>query len=165
VRENECVICGYTRGERDYFGALILGVYENNKLVWAGNVGTGFDQKLMKDIYERLQPLKTERPPFAERPQVPKDAVWVRPELVCTVKYIEWTRDGRLRAPVFAGLRPDVEPTEAVRELPSEPAAPATLLLPGTEVQVILSLDGQQIKFTNLNKVFYPKEGYTKRDI
>jgi bifunctional non-homologous end joining protein LigD len=186
VRQTECVICGYTQGERDFFGALILGVYENDELVWAGNVGTGFDQALMGAISSRLQELRTGEPPFAERPKVPKDTVWVRPELVCTVKYTEWTRDGRLRAPVFAGLRPDVEPKEAVREVASEPPAPeapekriadaespgpaapaasSELLLPGREVQVSLSIDGRQLKFTNLNKVFYPQEGYTKRDI
>ena len=128
-------------------------------------MGTGFDQALMADIYNRLQPLKTERPPFAERPQVPKDAVWVRPELVCTVKYIEWTPDGRLRAPVFGGLRPDVEQREAVRETPSQPRAPAAPLLPAGQAQAILAIDGKQIKFTNLNKIFYPQEGYTKRDV
>jgi bifunctional non-homologous end joining protein LigD len=165
VRHNECVICGYTQGERDFFGALILGVYENKKLHWAGNVGTGFDQALMADIHRLLQPLRTTKSPFAEQIKIPQEIIWVRPELVCTVKYIEWTPDGRLRAPVFAGLRPDVEPREAVRELPSEPRAPAAPLLPGTEVQAILTIDGQQLKFTNLNKVFYPQEGYTKRDV
>jgi bifunctional non-homologous end joining protein LigD len=167
VRQNECVICGYTHGERDFFGALILGVYENDNLVWAGNVGTGFDQTLMADIHRRLKSLETAESPFAERHKLLKDGVWVRPELVCTVKYIEWTPDGRLRAPVFAGLRLDVEPKEAVRESPAEPEprAPAPPLLPGSETQVILNIDGKQIKFTNLNKVFYPQEGYTKRDL
>lgn len=166
VRQNECVICGYTKGERDYFGALILGVYEKGKLDWAGNVGTGFDQATMAGIHDRLQPLITTRCPFAERPKVPKDVVWVRPELVCTVKYIEWTPEGRLRAPVFAGFRADVDPKECVRELPSEPpSAPAGPLLPGNETQVTLTIDGQDLKFTNLNKVFYPEQGYTKRDI
>ena len=148
-------------GERDFFGALILGVYDDKRLVWAGNVGTGFDQALMGKIYERLQPLKTTRCPFAERPKVPKDVTWVRPELVCTVKYAEWTPDGRLRAPVFMGLRTDVDAKESVRD--SQP--PPALLLPGKEVQAILTVDGKELKFTNLNKVFYPEEGYTKRDL
>jgi bifunctional non-homologous end joining protein LigD len=161
VRETDCVICGYTQGERQFFGALILGVYEKNKLDWAGNVGTGFDQALMADIYNRLQPLQTSRCPFAERPKVPKDVVWVRPELVCTVKYGEWTRDGRLRTPVFAGLRTDLDPMESVRESSPDPPAPAAPLLPEKQVQVTLEIDGRQLKFTNLNKVFYPREGYT----
>jgi len=165
VRETDCVLCGYTQGERQYFGALILGIYEKNKLLWAGNVGTGFDQALMADIYNRLQPLKTSDCPFAERPKVPKDVVWVRPELVCTVKYAEWTRDGRLRAPVFAGLRTDRDPEESVREVPEDPPAPAAPLLSEKQVQATVEIDGRQLKFTNLNKVFYPREGYTKRDI
>jgi bifunctional non-homologous end joining protein LigD len=165
VRETDCVICGYTQGERQFFGALILGVYEKNKLLWAGNVGTGFDQALMADIYNRLQPLKTSHSPFAERPKLPKDVVWVRPELVCTVKYAEWTRDGRLRAPVFAGLRTDLDPKESVRESPPDSPQPSAPLLPEKQVQAILEIDGKQLKFTNLNKVFYPREGYTKRDV
>ena len=179
VRTIECVICGYTQGERDYFGALILGVYEQGKLAWAGNVGTGFDRKLLADIHARLQPLTAPRAPFAERPKVPKDVVWVRPELVCTVKYAEWTRDGRLRAPVFMGLRTDIEPAECVREeteKKGKPAAPvqadapakiaaAGALLAEKQVQATVNLDGRTLKFTNLNKVFYPREGYTKRDV
>ena len=155
VSETECVICGYTQGERDFFGALILGVYE--KASWSGR---GMSEpvsirRLMRKIYERLQPLKTTRCPFAERPKVPKDVTWVRPELVCTVKYAEWTPDGRLRAPVFMGLRTDVDAKESVRD--SQPAA--GLLLPGKEVQAVLTVDGRELKFTNLNKVFYPGGG------
>ena len=165
VRETDCVICGYTQGERQFFGALILGIYEKGELAWAGNVGTGFDQALMADIFNRLQPLQTTRCPFAERPKLPKDVVWVRPELVCTVKYAEWTREGRLRAPVFVGLRTDLDPKESVRESPPDPPAPAAPLLPEKQVQVTLDIGGRQLKFTNLNKVFYPREGYTKRDI
>jgi bifunctional non-homologous end joining protein LigD len=165
VSETECVICGYTKGEREFFGALILGIYQNKKLVWAGNVGTGFDQALMADIHKRLQPLETERCPFDERPKL-KDVVWVRPELVCTVRYIEWTPDGRLRAPVFAGLRGDVEPREAVREQAPEPdEARKGPLLSANQTQAALVIDGQEIKFSNLNKVFYPEQGYTKRDV
>jgi bifunctional non-homologous end joining protein LigD len=165
VSETDCVICGYTQGERQYFGALILGTYEKNKLLWAGNVGTGFDQKLVKDIYDRLQPLKTSRCPFAEKPKLPKDVAWVRPELVCTVKYGEWTRDGRLRAPVFVGLRTDIDPQESVRDQKAEQAAAAGAFLPEKQVQVTVEIEGKQLKFTNLNKVYYPREGYIKRDV
>jgi bifunctional non-homologous end joining protein LigD len=165
VRETDCVICGYTQGERQFFGALILGIYEKNKLVWAGNVGTGFDQALMADIHNRLQPLQTSRCPFNEKPKLQGEVAWVRPELVCTVKYAEWTRDGRLRAPVFVGLRTDLSPEESVRETPSDPPAPDAPLLSDKQVQATVEIDGRQLKFTNLNKVFYPREGYTKRDI
>ena len=162
VSETECVICGYTLGERDYFGALILGVYEGKKLVWAGNVGTGFDEALLKRLFELLQPLKTDRCPFADRPKVPKDVVWVRPELVCQVKFAEWTPDGKLRAPVFLGLRTDVDPKESVREGQRGPAGP---LLPQKDNEAVLTIDDRSLKFTNLKKIFYPEQGYTKRDI
>ncbi len=171
VNETECVICGYTEGERDYFGALILGVHEKGKLLWAGNVGTGFNQATLAGIHKLLHPLKTARSPFAERVKLPNAIVWVRPELVCTVKYIEWTPDGRLRAPVFVGLREDIAPEESVRSQSADSAAeppadpPAEALLPDKQVQAIVEIDGHALKFTNLNKVFYPREGYTKRDL
>jgi bifunctional non-homologous end joining protein LigD len=165
VRQNDCVICGYTKGERDFFGALILGVYEKGKLVWAGNVGTGFNQALMADIYKRLQPLKVAKCPITPKPKIAGDVTWVRPELVCTVKYLEWTRDGKLRAPVFVGLRTDIDPKDCVRERPSEPKPEKGLLLPGKEAQATVTIDGRELKFSNLNKVFYPEQGYTKRDL
>jgi len=164
VRQNDCVICGYTKGERDFFGALILGVYENRKLVWAGNVGTGFNQALMADIYKRLQPLKAAKCPITPKPKIADEVTWVRPELVCTVKYLEWTRDGKLRAPVFVGLRTDMDPKESAREAPKQEAERGPLL-PGKEVQATVTIDGKELKFSNLNKVFYPDEGYTKRDL
>ena len=165
VSETDCVICGYTLGEREFFGALILGIYEKGKLHWAGNVGTGFDQKLIAEIYNRLQPLITSGSPFTEPVKIPQQIVWVRPELVCTVKYGEWTRDGRLRAPVFVGLRTDLDPKESVREQSSDPPEPAAPFLPEKQVQAMVQVDGRELKFTNLNKIFYPKEGYTKRDV
>lgn len=116
VSQQEFIICGYTTGERDYFSSLVLGLYEKGKLVYVGNVGTGFDQNLLESIYRRIEPLTTANSPFAETPQMLRAAIWVRPEVVCEVKFASWTEDQRLRAPVFLGLRPDVEPTECVRE-------------------------------------------------
>src|SRR5205814_2428009 len=106
----EFVIGGYTapQGDRDYFGALVLGVHDEGKLRWVGNVGTGFDQKLLAHIFARLKPLVTDKCPFAERPKPDRGMTWVKPELVCQVKFTNWTQDGRLRAPVFLGLRNDV---------------------------------------------------------
>ncbi|HLW76314.1 MAG TPA: non-homologous end-joining DNA ligase, partial [Bryobacteraceae bacterium] len=110
------VLCGFTKGERDYFGALVLGIYDRGKLAWAGNVGTGFDRKLMKLVHEKLAPLEIEKCPLEYDKNLPREATWVRPELVCEVKFSNWTEDGRLRAPVFMGLRPDIDPAECVRE-------------------------------------------------
>ncbi len=114
VGEQEFLICGYTegRGERDYFGALVLGARDGGKLVWVGNVGTGFNQKSLEDLHRRMQPLVTPKSPFAARPAVGRGVTWVKPELVGQVKFANWTQDRKLRAPVFLGLREDVNPAE-----------------------------------------------------
>ena len=168
--QQEFVICGYTTGERDFFSSLVLGLYEKGRLVYVGNVGTGFDQKLLELIFRRVEPLTTTRSPFAETPQMLREAVWVRPELVCEVKFLNWTEEGRLRAPVFVGLRTDVDPKECVREtaVPDEERSAQAVrppLLPGKAEEAMLTVDGQRLKFTHLNKVYYPGEGYTKRDL
>jgi bifunctional non-homologous end joining protein LigD len=170
VSQQEFIICGFTTGERDYFSSLVLGLYNNGKLVYVGNVGTGFDQSLLESIYRRIEPLTTTQSPFAETPQMLREAIWVRPEVVCEVKFASWTEDGRLRAPVFLGLRPDVEPSECVRETTAsaeEKSAPTVRPAPlsGKAEEAIVTVDGQRLKFTHLNKVFYPAEGYTKRDL
>jgi bifunctional non-homologous end joining protein LigD len=185
ANEQEFAIGGFTQpqGSRDYFGALVLGVYEDGKLRWAGNVGTGFDQKLLADLYARLKLLVTEECPFAERPKPDRGMTWVKPELTCQVKYAEWTRDNHLRAPVYVGLRNDVEPGQVVREsvgrrkrlphLPADPSAAgwdrrfrlSSSLLPEDVGEAAREIDGHRLKFTNLAKVFYPDEGYTKRDV
>lgn len=163
VGEQEFVIGGFTapQGDRDYFGALVLGLYDGDKLQWVGNVGTGFDQKLLASLYAALKPLIVEKCPFAERPKPDKGMTWVKPELVCQVKFATWTPDRRLRAPVFLGLRNDVRPRQVARE---EPAAARTELLADVK-EASVRIDSQTLKFTNLRKVYYPDEGYTKRDV
>jgi len=170
VSQQEFIICGYTTGERDYFSSLVLGLYDNGKLVYVGNVGTGFDQNLLESIYRRIEPLTTTQSPFAETPQMLREAIWVRPEVVCEVKFASWTEEGRLRAPVFLGLRPDIEPNECVRETtaPAEEKSTEKVrppLLSGKGEETMLTVNGQRLKFTHLNKVFYPAEGYNKRDL
>jgi bifunctional non-homologous end joining protein LigD len=167
VNEQEFVIGGFTQpqGGRDYFGALVLGVRENGKLRWTGNVGTGFDGKSLAAIYARLQPLVTKTCPFAEPPRPATGMTWVKPELVCQVKFANWTTDGRLRAPVFLGLRDDKPAAEVGRESAAPPSEPRAELLPEGPKEVTLTIDGRELKFTNLKKIFYPAEGYTKRDV
>ena len=162
------MIGGFTepQGDRDYFGALVLGVHKEGELRWVGNVGTGFDQKLLAGLYARLQPLIARQCPFAERPKPDRGITWVKPELVCQVKYANWTPDDRLRAPVFVGLRNDVEAPgvirEAVRDVVHEPAGE---LLPRSPKEATLPIDGHTLKFTNLAKLYYPGDGVTKRDV
>ena len=162
VGEQEFVIGGFTapQGDRDHFGALVLGLYDAGELRWAGNVGTGFDQKLLASLHATLKPLITGDCPFAERPTPDKGIAWVKPELVCQVKYANWTPDRRLRAPVFLGLRNDV----TARQVAREDAAPRAELLANVK-EASLRVGPQTLKFTNLKKVFYPGEGYTKRDV
>ena len=172
VGEQEFVIGGFTepQGDRDYFGALVLGVHRDGELRWVGNVGTGFDQKLLAGLHARLQPLITKTCPFAVRPKPDRGITWVKPELVCQVKYANWTPDNHLRAPVFVGLRNDVEASGVRREvahaIAHEPAPePAGDLLPGSPKEATLPIGGHTLKFTNLGKLYYPGDGVTKRDV
>jgi bifunctional non-homologous end joining protein LigD len=165
VNQEEFVIGGYTepQGDRDYFGALALGVYEGGKLRWVGNVGTGFDQKTLTAIHGQLQPLITAKCPFAPRPNPDRGMTWVMPELVAQVKYANWTQENRLRAPVFLGLRDDVRarhvaPERAGALVPHVPELTAAK-------EVTAEVDGRTLKFSNLKKVFYPDDGVTKGDV
>ena len=166
VERQEFIICGFTAGERDHFGALVLGLYEKGKLAWAGNVGTGFDQKALAFLRQKLDPLTASKSPFPGAPKVGKDVTWVKPELVAEVKFANWTGEGRLRAPVYLGLRPDMNPRDCVREVAGQATGPSEeQLLPDTSNEVTLTIDRHPLKFTNLNKVFYPAEGIVKRDL
>ena len=116
-RESEFVIGGYTKpsGSRLYLGALLLGVYEGNKLRYAGKVGTGFDTETLRTLSEKLEKLKQEKSPFVDE-VLEKNVTFVRARLVAQIAYTEWTKDGRLRHPAFLGLRDDKAPHEVRRE-------------------------------------------------
>ena len=119
VHEQEFVIGGWTepRQTRTYFGALLLGVYDDSgNLIYDGHTGTGFNEKELARLMSLLKPLETKECPFRERPKTNERAHWVRPELVAQIKFTEWTADGKLRHPVYLGLRDDKKPTEVRRE-------------------------------------------------
>ena len=105
----EAVIAGFTepRRSRKYFGALVLGTYHGNTLHYIGHTGTGFTQQVLKDVWTKLQPLITQQSPFAERIKVNAPVTWVKPKIVCEIKFTEETNEGILRHPVFLGLRVD----------------------------------------------------------
>jgi bifunctional non-homologous end joining protein LigD len=129
-QQGSFVIGGYTQpaGERKHMGALLVGVYENGKLKFAGRVGTGFSEKLLKALSSGLDKIAVKACPFYNLPATGrgldpgltvsemKHCVWVKPSMVCEVKFTEWTRDDRLRQPVFLGIREDKNPGEVVRE-------------------------------------------------
>ena len=115
----EFVVGGYTdpQGTRTGFGALLLGYYDGKELLYAGRVGTGFDDATLASLGRRLEHLATPDSPFAEPRSVDvKGAHWVEPELVAQIGFTEWTRHARLRHPRFLGLRDDKSPSEVVRE-------------------------------------------------
>lgn len=117
ISSQEFVISGWTEpsGSRSHFGALLLGVFENGTLTYAGHVGTGFDARTLDALHEKLVLLETRRSPFRVVPKVNAPAHWVKPKLVAEIKFGEWTREGVLRQPVYLGLRVDKRPEECVR--------------------------------------------------
>jgi DNA ligase D-like protein (predicted ligase) len=118
VRDQEFVVGGYTspKGSRVELGALLLGYHKGRDLVYAGKVGTGFDEATLHSLHERLSPIEQEAPPFTRGLVHEKSAHWVRPELVVQIGFTEWTRDGKLRHPRYQGLRTDKDPKDVVRE-------------------------------------------------
>jgi bifunctional non-homologous end joining protein LigD len=131
VSEQEFVVGGYTppQGSRKYFGAILVGYREKKKLVFAGKVGTGFSAKMLSMLYKKFQKEARDDCPFVDlpskqngqwvqdiTPSMMRKMHWVNPVFVCEIKFAEWTRDKKLRAPVFLGLRDDKKPGEVVRE-------------------------------------------------
>jgi bifunctional non-homologous end joining protein LigD len=131
VSGQEFVIGGYTppAGGRKYFGAIIVGYYADNSLHFAAKVGSGFSEKTLKELYHQFESLARKDCPFVDLPEkrngrwgqaiTPAEmrrCHWVDPALVCQVQFTEWTQDGKLRQPVFQGLREDKEPQDVVRE-------------------------------------------------
>ena len=146
-------IVGYTvgQGRRTRLGALVLGKETAEGLVWAGNVGTGFDDAELDRLLVLLRPLAREASPLATRPRMPRvrnaDVRWVEPRLRAEVSFAEWTHEGRLRAPVYLGLREDGE-MPAREPIPSE-----------------LRRGRKALRLTNLDKPFWPDERITKGDL
>jgi bifunctional non-homologous end joining protein LigD len=114
-QEDEFIILGYTEpsGSREYFGALLLSAYENGRLQYVGKVGTGFTQEVLASLYRKFQPLKRKQPLVDDLPRI-RHATFLSPKLVAQISYTEWTKDGKLRHPVFLGLRDDKDPKDLV---------------------------------------------------
>jgi bifunctional non-homologous end joining protein LigD len=118
IQQSEVVIGGYTepRNSREFFGALVVGLYRDGKLHYVAHTGGGFNHQTLAQTYKLMQPLKTKDCPFVDKPKTNEPVKWVKPKLVAQVKFSEWTADGRMRQPVFLGLRQDKKPEECVFE-------------------------------------------------
>ncbi|MGE5297895.1 MAG: DNA ligase D [Acidobacteriaceae bacterium] len=160
--QQEAVIVGFTEplGSRSLFGALVLGVYENDKLLYIGHAGTGFSEETLKSLYRQLKPLIQPRTPFAKEPKTNTSVTWVKPQLVCEVGFAEWTSEGQMRQPVFLGLRPDKKPKDVKKEI-GKPERQSFL---GPDEQE-LRIGSQPVKVTNLNKIYWPDEALTKGEL
>ena len=122
LAQQEFVIGGWTepQGSRQHLGALVLGYHERGALRFAGKVGSGFDTSTAAALHRMLAPLASDACPFADCPKSLRRAHWVRPELVCDVRFTAWTRDGHLRHPVYVRMRPDKKATAVHRETPTD---------------------------------------------
>ena len=183
----EAVIVGYTepRGSRKYFGALVLGMYEQGKLKYIGHTGTGFTEKVLKDVYTVLKPLVRHSSPFEKRVPINGTVTWVKPEQVCEIKFTEVTEEGILRHPVFMGLRIDKQAKEVNHldvKIPakkkttakksaatkSRPAASTTSKSKKQEEDrdsITIRADRHEVKITHPDKVYWPDDGITKGDV
>lgn len=121
VTSQEFVVGGFTEpaGTRSGLGALLVGYYEGDRLIYAGKVGTGFSQDELADLHGRLAPLERQRPPFATAEGSGGRTHWVAPALVADIEFTAWTGDGKLRHPRYVGLRRDKDPSEVVLERPA----------------------------------------------
>lgn len=158
-KRQEAIICGFTKpkGSRKKFGALLLGIYKDNKLHFCGKVGTGFDSETLTAVSQELIPLITKNCPFETIPKNDSSVTWVKAKIICEVSFYEWTAENRMRQPVFHGLRTDKKVKEVKKEIP------LTLEGGGISVNKFPKKKGEEDPpLTNLEKIYWPHEGYTK---
>ena len=188
TREDDFIVGGYTNGvggRSSTFGSLLVGQYDDaGKLVYSGNVGTGFDDRTLGALKKRLDALESQKSPFDVmtpgtmrfgKQRTEAEIKWVKPELVAVVKFAEWTNDGHLRAPSFLGLREDKAPKQVHREVAVPPPVTATSTanrqiatadpdlgdvleqLQGTKERFNITVQGHKISVSNLDKEFWPE--------
>jgi bifunctional non-homologous end joining protein LigD len=170
-RIDDFVVVGFTKGKgaRSGFGSLHVAAYQRDKLIYCGRAGSGFTGAQLDEISEQLQSLVRKTPPCAPPPggQLPKgaDHTWVEPKLVCDVRYKEITKDGLLRQSVFLHFRADKKPEDVVmpghgkRDTANGAEPPESVPSPVSRVPA------REVKFSNLDKIFWPEERYTKGDL
>jgi bifunctional non-homologous end joining protein LigD len=163
-RGEELVIGGYSRSDvkGKPFSALLLGTFEDGKLIYSGKVGTGFNANDLRELAKRFKPLERATSSFVEVPAAErKDAVWLEPKLVAQIQFAERTRDGRLRHPSFQGLREDKPAREVHGERPEDEETP--MASGGKAKKDAPEFDG--ITLSNPDKLYYPDTGLTKLDV
>ena len=171
LQRQEFVIGGFTdpSGSRTGFGALLIGAYEGNALIYAGRVGTGFNTGLLKTLAARLQRLERPQSPFKNRVPGPlRDVHWVKPNLVAEIAFTEWTSDGVLRHPSFQGLREDKKVTDVKREIPQPPpddSAPPPKADRKAASRPSVHVEIAGIRLTHPTRILYPQQGVTKQDL
>lgn len=196
LKRQEVVIGGYTdpRGTRPCFGALVVGLYnEVGALHYIGHVGGGFTHASLEHIYDLIQPLRVHNSPFAEPLRTHEPAHWLKPELICEVKFSEWTADRHMRHPVFMGMRDDKDPRQCIFEVardtraevehqrtqasrqartPSPTRSTASPIdaaqafsRPHLSGDLHVSVDDAMVTLTHLDKIYWPERGYTKGDL
>jgi bifunctional non-homologous end joining protein LigD len=179
----EVVIGGWTPrsdGAASSIGALLVGLYEDGQLVYAGKVGSGFGERLLGDLLRRLEARRRKTSPFVSSPAAPRqDVHWVEPDLVAQVEFTAWTDEGRMRQPVFLGLRDDRDPRHVVREQPGTiegggvdtVAAGRPWEALRQHVTRTRAVDGEEVvdilgvRLTHPDRVYYPDLDFTKVDL
>ena len=171
----EAVIVGYTepKGSRGYFGSLILGRFINGELQYSGHVGTGFSEESLKQIYELIEPYKTNKMPFKVKPKTNMPPTWIEPHIVATIKYTQLTKEGRFRHPVFIGIREDI----SINDLKSKDnkanigntkksnSNKKETKDVQTEETKSAKSEETDLNFTNIDKLYWEKEKISKGEL
>lgn len=166
IQSEEAIIIGFTepKGARRYFGSLLLGQYDGDTLEYIGNCGSGFNEMALKELHATFQKLETTKSPIQKKVTAPAKIRWVKPQLVCQVKFTEWTQDGSLRHPVYMGLRVDKKASEVKHAQPTNHTKSKTMKQQ-VEDDYDLKVGKITLHLTNQNKVYFPKDRVTKGDI
>lgn len=159
TRSEEALICGYTDSKGSVFGSLILGMYREGELQYLGNCGTGFSSSVQQELLQKMQGLETQKSPFRQKINLKgRTPNWVKPELVCEIKFSEWTESGRMRHPVYKGLRED-------KSLSDEKTANKSSQKSSKVSSNALDINDRTVNVTNLDKIYWPGEGFRKYDL
>ena len=160
AESQEVLICGYTESEGHVFGSLILGLFRDGQLTYAGNCGSGFNDALQRELLEAFQPYVREKSPFEKKINLKgRKPTWLEPELICEVKFSEWTSSGSMRHPVFKGMRQDKIPVEIQPEKVEETPVKEKKASSSADT---LEVNGFAVPITNLDKIYWPEEKITK---